>query len=504
MPLTTLERLKQTIRELPTNGEIITRCHNSAPDYQAQESLPVDAEDKSLIIEFDEEMDVHKNERHHASLLNTTLTYIRYRSPPTPNGDPDSAHSIGLSELLEDSDTEGKFIGWVSNLQTEDGDRIAPKTETHFRSAIRQFGDLMGEKGRPTHLENIASISPRKSGKKNDPTPKRSNILHWDECVVPILDSPNVHIRDKAIIAVAWDSGSRPSELFRMQAGHLKDKDDYLLFEIDDSKTYDRTPHLQVSMPYLRKWLMKLNEMTADVSLETSPLSIPPDQPIWTHQQDSDELAKSTFQSIGRKIGNRLGFRRPTNLKQFRKSRASIIASTGQVNQSTLRMRFGWEHGSRSPAHYIAKFNDEANQQIADLDGSPIEIAEDYEEPSPIQCLSCERWSPNHLDDCYWCGAKVTGDEQRGNSEVDRLSEKVETNQATKAKLKDRFSDMDVDGRMMKLALDLVEAMDANPELTKESVVFTLMTEYDGMDIEEVIELLETGSNDLDSIFDEA
>lgn len=489
-----LNRLQTTIRELPTGSTTIERCHDEAPDYQSVESLPVNTEDKPLLKRFDEKLTKHKKQRNHYTLLTTALSFCRYRAPPTPNADEDSAHGISLAGLLQQPSAAERFRDWIMTLQNKEGERISPKTESHYRNTIRQFGDLMGDNGRPTHIENIASASGRESN--YDPSPKRSNILYWDESVVPILESPRVHVRDKALVAVAWETGARPSELYAMRANHLTDHEGYLIFEIEDSKTYNRAPHVHVSMPYLRKWLLKLDAMTDDVDLPTSPLSLSPEQPIWTKQKDPEQLASRTFGAIGRKIGERLGYHRPTNLKQFRKSRASIIASTGENSERALRHRFGWKPSSSAPAHYIARFSDKANQQIADIDGAPIEITEEYVEPSPFQCSSCGRWSPRHLDTCFWCESEMTGEEQTGESGLNRLSNKAEVNQSAKSTLRERFSDFEVDAQSMELALDLVEAMESNPELTKESVAFVLMTEYDGLGIERVMELLEDGDDD--------
>lgn len=496
-----LKRLQATIREVPTDDTVIERCHEDAPDYQTNKCLPINSEDKSQLIEFDTQLTKYKGETYHYSLLKHTLTFCRYRAPPTPNGDDNSAHGISLVDLLEEPDLAEQFTNWVTELHTKDGSRIAVKTEDHFRDMIRQFGDLVGEDGRPAHIDCIKSVSPRKEEQEYDPTPKLNNILYWDESVVPILDSPRVHIRDKALFAVAWETGARPSELYVMEAGHLSERGNYLLLEIEDSKTYDRTPHLHVSLPYLRKWLLKLDEMTADNDLGTSPLSIPPEQPIWTKQNEPKQLATNTFQSKGRKIGERLGFHRPTNLKQFRKSRASIIAASG-VSQNTLQTRFGWSHGSSAPAHYIARFSDEANQEIADIDGASIDISEEHAEPSPLECASCDQWSPRHLDTCFWCGSEIEGDEQSAESELDRLRNKAEINQTAKSSLREHLSEVDVGGRSVEIALEIVEAMESNPELTKESIAFTLMTEHDGLGIERVIELLEDedGDDDLRSI----
>jgi hypothetical protein len=105
------------------------------------------------------------------------------------------------------------------------------------------------------------------------------------------------------------------------------------------------------------------------------------------------------------------------------------------------------------------------------------------------------------LGACFWCGSKISGGEKTGESEIERLRNKAEMNQAAKSALKDRISDFDVSAQSMEIALDVVEAWDSNPELAKESVGFALMTEFDGLDIDRVMELLGDGEDDLRTIF---
>jgi integrase len=499
-----LERIQRKLRTHPTEEGDPETGQEGDSGKQNREAAPINAEDKSLLHRYHEELSRYKNPTNHAMLLDTAILYCQYRNPRVPNNDPASAHGISLSNLLKSPEAAEKFEVWVLELHNQYGERIAPKTEDHLRNTVRQFGDLVGDDGRPQHIEEIRSTAPRKSNQEQyDPTPERSNIHHWGKTVVDILDSPCVHLRDKAIIAVSWEAGTRPSEAFAIEAGHLTDRGDHFVLEVVDSKTNDRTPHLMASMPYLRKWLIELDQMSKDVDLSTSPLSLPPNKKIWTHQDDPTELSWYTFSSIGRKTGNKLGLQRPTNLKQFRKSRASVLAAQEGITEYTLRTRFGWTHGSNAPAHYIAKFSDEANQQIADADGGSIEISEEWADPAPVQCASCDRWSPRHLDNCYWCGSEMEGKENHPDtSELERIRNKARVNEEAKAALRERIGDIDLSARSMELAIDVVEIMNENPDLAKESLAYVLLTEYEDFGIDRVIELLEGDDEGLRSIFE--
>jgi integrase len=498
-----LERAQEKLRTLPTQKGDTGDSQKGSSDKQNRKSKPVRKQDKSLLQRYEEKLDRYKNPTNHTILLDYAILYCQYRNPPVPNDDPASAHGISLSNLLKSLEAAEEFEGWVVDLYNQNGERIALKTEEHFRNTIRQFGDLIGEDGRPQQIEGINSTSPRRGEQEdNDPTPRRKNIHYWGETIVDILDSPHVHIRDKAIIAVSWEAGTRPSETFAIEAGHLNDRGNHFILEVADSKTKDRPPHLIASMPYLRKWLIKLDQMTEDANLSTSPLSLPPDKKIWTYQDERKELTWNSFRCIGPRTGNKLGLQRPTNLKRFRKSRASVLAAQEGITEKTLRRRFGWAYSSNAPAHYIAKFSDEVNQQIADADGASIEISEERAKPAPVQCGSCEGWSPRHLDNCYWCGTDIEGGEKEpGTSELEHIRNKARVNEEVKAKLRERIGDIDISANSMEIALDVVNLMDKNPDLAKESLAYVLVTEYEDFGIDSVIELLEGDEEDLRSIF---
>ena len=371
------------------------------PDHELfDEDIPED--ELPLLEEFDEALDADgaKGAVSHMQHLTYAVAFTKCRDD----------HGITLEELLTGGDdaldVKDRFETWVNTRRIDDGDggtkKMSQKTRAHYRNFARQFGELVADcQGKPDHLEAITATVEREDDW--NPTPHPNTVLYWDEHVTPILDHPTIHIRDKALCAVLWDSGGRESETHRMTIGDVEDKGDHIRLTIWNGKTGSRHRRLICSMPYLRKWLRKhpVNEELDED--ETAIEDAPDDTPLWTSQWENEKYDAS-LRAITSVVGDRAGVSRPTNPKQFRKSRASILAADPLVTEEALRMSFGWKPNSNAPQHYKAQFGKEADEQIAAADGMDIEFTDDHEDPAPVECPRCEQWTPRHCD-CIWCRA---------------------------------------------------------------------------------------------------
>ncbi|WP_134671227.1 hypothetical protein [Halorussus marinus] len=76
-------------------------------------------------------------------------------------------------------------------------------------------------------------------------------MLHWDEDTPPMLDAC-LNSRDRTLVALAWDLGSRPGDLFDRTAGAATDHQ-YGLHGTLDGKTGRRSPVLVLAVLYARK-----------------------------------------------------------------------------------------------------------------------------------------------------------------------------------------------------------------------------------------------------------
>jgi len=148
------------------------------------------------------------------------------------------------------------------------------------------------------------------------------------------------NLRDKALLHVHYEAGTRPGEILSLKIKHVK-QDKYGMIIAVDGKTGARPIRLIESVPSLSKWL------------SSHPFKDDPESPLWINIAKSNYGTRLTHQSatlilynackksqIGKKI----------NLKLFRHSEATRTAMF--MTEATLRKRHGWSPTSKMPSKY--------------------------------------------------------------------------------------------------------------------------------------------------------
>jgi len=382
----------------------LERTRSRLDKYTKEERIASD--DADLLDAFDTKLDAdgEKGDSRHGQLLEYGTNFAIFREE----------HGIALALLLTNENDAGEqFETWINTHRKESGEKLARKTRIHYRGFARQFGKLMTDGDDvPSYLQEISVPKPKEDSK--NPAPSPSDVLRWAEHILQILASNEVHLRDKALCAVYWDAGARPWEIEDALLGHLEDKGDYIYLEIVDGKTGNRDTRLVPSAPWLRMWIEEhpINEELRD---DENPIEDAPNTPLWS-KQDSPEKYKDPSE-IPKRIGNRVGISRPTNARNFRKSRASILAADPEVAEHSLRIRFGWEENSNAPGHYKARYGKKADQQISNADGADLDLTEDRENIAPVECPRCGRWTTRSFD-CIWCNAPFDVEEAEKEAET--------------------------------------------------------------------------------------
>lgn len=427
-------------------------------DDDPDDDLPED--DLDLLREFDLALaaDGEKGASRHQQLLMYALSFSNARGE----------HGLSLEALLRDPAAIEDFLTWVNTrLITRNGREkpMSEKTRSHYRGFARQFGKLLTDgDDLPDRFEEIPAGVQRGKDDEYDPTPSRSNIHFWDEHVVPVIDHYTVHTRDSALIAMAWDSGARPWELDDVLLGDLEDRGDYIICTIVDGKTGDRDVRLIPCTPYLRKWI-RAHPVNERLDEDEDPTVAAPNVPLWTHQDKVEKL--QDLGEVPRTLSERVDIHRPMNLRMYRKSRASILASSPEVTEDALRIRFGWKMDSDAPRYYKAKFGDRADDQIAAADGADVQLAEEHDDPAPVKCPRCDRWTPRHCA-CLWCEAEF---------DVENATETAETVLQTELRQKKRdllaaVAQEDIDPDVLDRALPFADVLDDEPDIVDRAEEF--------------------------------
>lgn len=330
----------------------------------------------------------------------------------------------GLADALEDKLAAEEIVAWIHDTYDN------PETNRDYRIVLRMFGEHATEGDeKPDSISWVPSTYPN----TYDPAPNPSDMLRWEEDVLPMIDACHNH-RDKALIAIAWDLGPRSGELYDLEIRDIVDHK-YGMQVTVQGKQGQRSPILVPAVPYVRKWL--------DVHPGDGR-----DEPMWTRLNSAEKISRKMLQKALRTAADRAGVDRPVTPTNFRKSSASHLASEG-VSQAHLEEHHGWKRGSEIASRYISVFGDAAEREIARVHG--VDVEEDETDPvGPLECPRCNRETPRHEQQCVWCGQAMSPQAAEAVSQQDS-----EVRQGTAA----------AEGEVAAAAAELGDLLDEYPQL---------------------------------------
>jgi integrase/recombinase XerD len=218
---------------------------------------------------------------------------------------------------------------------------------------------------------------------------RRSDLFTPDD-IVRIL-AASASNRDRALIAVLWESGARIGEV-----GNLRIRDVTrapIGFTLDvTGKTGTRTPLLVSSAPELLRWL------------RSHPTRTSPSAPLWIGHSGA-QMPYWTIAKMLRVAVERAGIAKPARPHLFRHSRVTYVLANGIMNEQQAKLYFGWVADSRvlgsTYAHLVS-----GDANVAILLENGFSPARDCRETlRPHRCASCGDLNAPTVEDCEWCGA---------------------------------------------------------------------------------------------------
>lgn len=408
---------------------------------QIRSSTTIRDEDKEVLVEF------HRHLKHDSIGIKTRFFILKNLKLICERRDD---HKVLLAEMLESKGAVLELLDWLDQGEyyDEEQDKVfqfGEKSQSHYRYALRKFGKLMNDGRLPDSMEVVYG-GYRGKISKNAPMP--NEVITWGDVVSLIKSCHNW--RDMAILAVAWDSGARPYEIQDLTYEQVSRVGGFLQITVGGKRTPLRDVRLTIATPLLKYWLEQEHPANSDEEGFTS------DTPIWTLLETNELLSRSGFNNVIRRVANRVDIDKTLNLRQFRKSRASVLASREEIDRGDLEERLGWSKGSKIVAVYIVRYGSSTDDKIAKSDGLseehlPESDHEEFRDPAPVLCPNCSRFTPRYDSKCIWCKTKFNPDK------VEEIEQDgVESPSEQKAKEEARS--------------DLLELI-TNGEITEESVV---------------------------------
>jgi len=220
----------------------------------------------------------------------------------------------------------------------------------------------------------------------------RSKIVREDlltqEDIEKLLLACKGNLRDKALIHVHAEAGTRPGEILSLRLKHVKFDDKGAVIHVD-GKTGARPVRLVTSVPSLAAWI------------DAHPFKQDSESPLWIKIDKNhygEPMTHATANKVLQTACKRAGISKKVNLKLFRHSEATETAK--YMSEAQMRIRHGWTSTSKMPANYVHLVSSDVEKTYL----KHLGMLSESEPAIPKICFICKMPNSHESDICNKCG----------------------------------------------------------------------------------------------------
>lgn len=266
--------------------------------------------------------------------------------------------------------------------------KFSDYTKYHFKVTIKLlYKELLGE---GYYYPKAIAWLKTGMGKKAKMLPE--DILSEDE-VLKMIETAN-SARDKAIIALLFDSGIRIGELLSMRKKDIELNTEPAHITVKGKTGMRRIPIL-FSVPYLAQYLNQMKNNDGG------------DHFWWNLAQShvKGEMDEAGIRKMLKRVGDESGIRKRIYPHLFRHSRASYYAN--KMTEQQLKAYFGWAGDSKMAATYVHLSGRDIDNALLQIHG--IKPSEDSGKPKLTvkTCPRCRASNPMDSSYCTRCGSAL-------------------------------------------------------------------------------------------------
>ena len=250
-------------------------------------------------------------------------------------------------------------------------------TKHDYKRSIKKFFKWLGKE------ELVSWI--KCSAPRNRKLPEE---ILTEEDIKKMIDAAQ-NARDRAIVAVLYESGCRAGEFLSMKMKNVS-FDRYGAVIIVHGKTGYRRIRLVLSTPYLAEWV------------NMHPFRDEPEAWLWISKSNFRRIPYNSLRIILRNIAKRAGIRKKVNPYAFRHARATRLAKF--LTEAQMKEFFGWVQDSDMASVYVHLSGRDVDRAILQLYG--MKVDEEKEENGkllPKKCLRCGEINPATNKVCRRC-----------------------------------------------------------------------------------------------------
>jgi integrase/recombinase XerD len=229
------------------------------------------------------------------------------------------------------------------------------------------------------------------TGSKNKMLPQ--DLLTEDEILKLIRFSKD--LRDKAIIALLFDTGMRIGELSGLKVKDI-DTSTALAHITVNGKTGMRRIPMTFSVPYVTQYINTLSNAK-------------PNSPLWlaigTWENTGKTIDQNGIRLMLKRLGKKAGIEKRIYPHLFRHSRASMYAN--KLTEQQLKVYFGWTGDSKMAATYVHLSGRDIDNAIVQAYGGKPDIAVEELKLKVKVCERCKFDNPTEAKYCTRCGTPL-------------------------------------------------------------------------------------------------
>ena len=222
--------------------------------------------------------------------------------------------------------------------------------------------------------------------------------------------------RDKAVVALLWDSGMRVGELLNLKIHDVSLQKDGISYARVSGKTGDRRTPIVFSVPYLTNYLTDLRRYAKP----TDSLFV-----IVDHGKVTDRpLDYPSILKILIHVKERSGITKRIYLHLFRHSRATFYATS--MTEQELKSVFGWTGSSNMAAIYVHLSGKDVDNAVLKANGILNSKSEPIAPKLTIKtCYKCHDMNEATARYCIKCGSPLDLTPIQQLNEAERVNQRL-------------------------------------------------------------------------------
>ncbi len=323
----------------------------------------------------------------------------------------------------------------IRNIGTRKNKRLVKEEREASKSTKDRYLLSLRDIYRWLKRDDLACQITLKRGRSHNRLPEE--IL--DEHDIIKLINAAYTLRDKALIAVLWDSGMRIGELMSVRLKHMKFNGDEAIITAPEGKTGARRVLVIPSVPYLANWCE--NHPKKPDSNAYLFITIDPRQE--GRNGFLQPMSYTPIILLLRAIAKRAGVTKAVNPHAFRHAAATRDAT--HLKEPQMREKYGWTKDSNMPAVYVHLSGRDTDDAIRAQYGK--ETQSDKNNGfllKSVQCQSCQRVNPKENKVCTLCGRPLNMEKMISTKVFKRELTELFENPKLLMALKDKLESIDL------------------------------------------------------------